>query len=227
MTRQNQNGNGKGRPRKGHSPHQRFTSRSGSLGRVCSVANVGDGYRRLSEADEAAADVLVESGHYRQAACMLIQAMEKAIQHGVFTQLPSLASCELVDEYRERVKTHNVDELLSVLLDVFRDAIGDARVSQQIDEQLEQLIVQGLRFHHLHNDVRYLRGHRSGQYTLLEIAPRDVQQLKRTLTRLRAFIDGFQLLRGSANELPQSPRTVEATPTERTDACSSPWTFRF
>lgn len=227
MASQNHTSNGHGRPRKSHSTHSRPTTRLGRMGRARSVDNVADSYRRLSESDEAAADVLAEAGHYRQAACILIQAIEKLIKHGVFTQLPSLASSELVDEYRERLRTHNVDEHLSVLLDVFRDAIGDSRVSQQIDHQLEQLVVQGLRFHHLHNDVRYLRPHRSGQYTLLDIAPRDVQQLNQTLQRLRSFIDGFQLLRGSAKKLSRPPKTGEATPADRPDASSSAWTFRF
>ncbi len=228
MPQRDANGNGSKRQSNCGRAANRPSSRGTRIGRAQQVTDVADTYRRLSDEDEAAALVLFESGHYRQAACFLIQAMEKTVQHGVFTQLPSVGSRESLDEFQERLRTHNLDDLLNVLLDVFGDVIGDDRVSRQINSQLEQHVVKSLRFHHLHNDVRYLRTHRSsGQRTLLQITSHDVERLRQTLKQLRSFVDGFQLLLASAKNNGSSQSPATSPPAARAEVTSSTWTFRF
>ena len=221
MSEQGKNGKFGRRPRA--TPKSARVSGGRRIGRTRRIKDPANAFRALSEDDEAAAEVLAAAGHHRQAACMLIQAIEKSVHYGVYLQLTSSSLPMQIDDYGARLRTHDVDALLTVLLDVFRDAIGDKRVSEQIGQQLEQLVVQGLRFHHLHNDVRYLRTHqRDGRHSLLEVGFGDVRRLQQTLCRLRSFISGFQQLRETADL-----GTESRVPTQWDDADTSSWTFRF
>ena len=40
--------------------------------------------------------------------------------------------------------THNLDDLLTVLLEAYKETINDSRVSEQIDQQMDTHVLQGV-----------------------------------------------------------------------------------
>ena len=69
------------------------------IGRFRHKVKVSVEYANTSKSDEAAAQALAQSGHYRQACYFLIQAIEKAIRSKIFTLVnPNL------EYFREKIK---------------------------------------------------------------------------------------------------------------------------
>ncbi|MEK6238452.1 MAG: hypothetical protein N2C14_27355, partial [Planctomycetales bacterium] len=64
----------------------------------------------------------------------------------IFSEVSSSDASRDGRTYRERALTHDLDELLTVLLEVFTETINDSRVSDQIASQLENHVLEGERF---------------------------------------------------------------------------------
>ncbi len=132
-------------------------ARRNFIGKQRRVGTFAEAFRSLYAEDERAAETLQRDGCHRQAVYFFIQTMEKLTRFAIFSEV----SPEVLDKngttYRERTLTHNLDELLTVLLEVYKEIINDSRVSEQIEKQLSEHVLQGVRFGVLHNDVRYPR----------------------------------------------------------------------
>ena len=90
------------------------TSRSSRIGKTkLNIPTPEIEYRRLDEDDEAAAHALADSGHFRQAVYLFVQAMEKHIRAAIFMRVNPNTTY-----FRENTRTHNVDELLDFLVEI-------------------------------------------------------------------------------------------------------------
>ena len=159
------------------------------VGRLQHVDDVAEAYRSVSVEDEEAARVLQREGRYRQAVYFFMQAMEKLVRYAIFSEVSPDGVDKEGTTYRERTTTHNLDDLLAVLLEVYRETINDSRVSEQIENQLATYVLEGVQFGFLHNDVRYPRyveRHRS--YSLLELRDKDAEATSGKLARLKSFV---------------------------------------
>ena len=123
--------------------------------------------------------------------------------------------------YRERTRTHDLDILLTVLLEVFKETINDSRVSEQIEQQMNAVVLQGQFFGLLHNDVRYPRYmERRKSDVLLELNAKDATMAADKLARLKAFIEGFQQLKALQDEdrtIPEPTKETSEKPTSVSD----------
>ena len=114
----------------------------------------------------------------------------------MFTEVSPDAPSSDGQSYRERTRTHDLDILLTGLLEVFKETINDSRVSEQIEQQMNAVVLQGQFFGLLHNDVRYPRYmERRKSDVLLELNAKDATIAADKLARLKAFIEGFQQLK--------------------------------
>jgi hypothetical protein len=172
----------------------------------------------VSGDDERAAETLQREGHHRQAVYFFIQAMEKLTRFAIFSEVPPGVLDKDGTTYRERTLTHNLDDLLTVLLEVYQETINDPRVSEQIANQLSTHVLQGVRFGFLHNDVRYPRYlDRNQSCLLLELSEKDSAKVAEMLARLKQFVEGFhQLKRSGGGQQPAERREQPAeTPTAK------------
>jgi hypothetical protein len=154
-------------------------------------------FLQLAEEDHEAARELHQGGRFRQAMSCCIQAMEKYVRHGIFEMVGADERDAQGASYRERAQTHNLDALIDILLEVYTEHIPDERVREHVRGQFEQVVLQGVRFGRLHNDVRYPRyAQRSRDYTLVNYSGRDVVRLLEKVDRLKRFILDFRLWSG-------------------------------
>ena len=94
--------------------------------------------------------------------------------------------------FREHARTHNLDELLAFLVEISSD---DARIRQQVQKQLDDLVLEGVRFGMLHNNIRYpwySKHHNS--YLLLQVTAADAGVVEAKLAKLKAFVPDFHKL---------------------------------
>src|SRR5216684_947109 len=108
--------------------------------------NVSAEYARLAREDEAAANVLAESGCYRHATYFIVQAIEKHLRAKIF-EIADPAS----EEVRQANRNHSVEDAVSYLVSTFKET----SLRMLIQEQFDAFLFRGLRFNLLHNDVRY------------------------------------------------------------------------
>jgi hypothetical protein len=155
--------------------------------------------------------------------------MEKLTRFAIFSEVSPQVLDKNGTTYRERTLTHNLDELLTVLLEVYKETINDSRVSEQIEKQLSEHVLQGVRFGVLHNDVRYPRYmDRKRTCLLLELTEKDSAKLAETLARLKLFVEGFQQLKGSVDrQQPTEPATTKRTAAEPRSSGKPVSEFRF
>lgn len=199
-------------------------ARRAFIGRHKNVADLAQTYRDLSGSDEQAALVLQREGQYRQAIYFFLQAMEKLTDHAIFSEVSPDDVSINGRTYRERTRTHNLDELLRVLLEAYKETINDSRVSDQIDQQMATYVLQGQYFGVLHNDVRYPRYiDRRKSDALLELNEKDAAAAADKLTRLKAFVAGFQQLKVVRSE----DRTGLEPTKEASQKPTPAWDFKF
>ena len=151
------------------------------VGRLKRDVQVSAEYARLSREDEQAALELARAGLHRHACYFLIQSIEKAVRAEIFRLVnPNL------EYFRERSRTHSVDEAVEFLLEILPQ---DAATKARLERQLADDVLKGLRFHHLHNDLRYpAYSRRFESYSGLSISKRDVEVLKICLSNMRSFL---------------------------------------
>ena len=194
------------------------------IGRLQNVADLADTYRELSSEDEAAALVLQREGRYRQAVYFFLQAMEKLARCAIFSEVSPDDASMSGQTYREAARTHNLDDLLTVLLEAYKKTIDDSRVSEQIEQQMDTHVLQGVYFGLLHNDVRYPRYiERRKSDALLHLSDKDAAVAADKLTRLKAFVTGFQQLK----QLRMGDGTAAETTPEPSKEATPMWDFKF
>ena len=199
------------------------------IGKQRRIGTFAEAFRSLCVEDERAAETLQREGCYRQAVYFYIQTMEKLTRFAIFSEVAPGVLDKSGTTYRERTLTHNLDELLTVLLEVYKETINDSRVSEQIEKQLSVHVLQGVRFGALHNDVRYPRYmDQKRPCLLLELTEKDSATLAETLARLKLFVEGFQQLKGSVDrQQPTEPATTKRTAAEPRSSGKPVSEFRF
>lgn len=224
--------------RRGRAPSAQSKRRDGSqnrrstpsfIGRQRRIGNFAEAFRSVSAEDEKAADTLRRDGCHRQAVYFFMQAMEKLTRFAIFTEVSPSSLDKDGTTYRERTLTHNLDDLLTVLLEVYQETINDPRVSEQISSQLSTHVLQGVRFGVLHNDVRYPRYlARKQSCLLLELSEKDSAKVSQMLARLKQFVEGFQQLeRSEARRPPAEPPAAKPSPAKSSSPAKPASEFRF
>lgn len=152
------------------------------------IKDVSSEYFRLAQEDEAAAQFLQNSGHYRHAAYFFIQAMEKYVRAKIF----QLVNAD--NEYpRERTRTHNLDELLEFLIEIVCTA---PLIKDQVNGQLEDYVLEGVRFGMLHNDLRYpFYQEKQKVHSVVLVGQADSEICHERLERLKPFLRDIDRLR--------------------------------
>ncbi len=145
------------------------------------VINVADEYQRLAMADEEVGRFLLANQKYRHAVYCFVQAMEKHVRFKIFT----LVNADL-EYFRNRTRTHNVDDLLSFLVEIVS---ANPLVQEQIRNQLDRFVLEGVRFGKLHNDLRYpVYLERSQSYARLQVEKNDAELALQKLEKLKVFL---------------------------------------
>ena len=149
--------------------------------------NVSDEYARLARADEAAANVLADKGHYRHAVYFVVQAMEKHLRAKIFSLV------DPADEgVRQANRNHSIEDAVVFLVGTVTD---DDSLRAMIKEQFEAYLFRGLRFNLFHNDLRYpayFEG--TGTYACLTISDKDLVTMFERLDWLKEFMKELTLL---------------------------------
>jgi hypothetical protein len=113
---------------------------------------------------------------------------------------------------------------LTVLLEAYKETINDSRVNDQIEQQMATYVLQGQYFGVLHNDVRYPRYiERRKSDALLDLYEKDAAVAADELSRLKAFVAGFQQLKVVRSEDRTTPETTKEASQKPTPA----WDLKF
>jgi HEPN domain-containing protein len=166
-------------------PAPRPRTRVGRLGP--SSEDVTFQYRALAEEDERVGRQLLEQGAYRQAAYLIVQAMEKYVRVRIFAVINPTFPL-----YQRRTRTHDLDDLLDFLLEI----VVSEDIREQVRSQLKDHVLGGVRFNELHNDLRYpiwLSKRRS--YASLQIDRAAAETVVKRLEALKQFLAGLDRLR--------------------------------
>jgi len=145
------------------------------------VPNIASEYQRLAQEDEEVGLLLVKSQKYRHAIYFFIQSMEKYIRYRIFL----LVNAEN-NYFREKTRTHNVDELLDFLVEI---TSSDPVIRDQIKKQLDDYVLGGVRFGDLHNNLRYpfFSNHHQA-YSMLGVGQADASLVHDKLQKLKLFL---------------------------------------
>jgi len=152
------------------------------------LKNLSATYAGLAMEDEAAGRTLMNAQSYRQAIYFFIQSMEKYVRYGIFSVVDAHQ-----EYFRERARTHNLDELLEFLVEISSD---DTRIREQVQHQLDDVVLEGVRFGMLHNNIRYpWYSKKYNSYSLLQVTAKDAMEVEAKVTKLKAFLADFHKLR--------------------------------
>ena len=152
------------------------------------VTDIASEYEELAKQDESAARSLHDHGMCRQAAYFAVQAMEKYSRAKIFRLVNATHEC-----YRRRTETHNLDELLTFLVEII---CADKLTRSHVTSLLNERVMSGLRFGQLHNDLRYPRySERDGSYRILEVGSSDAGRALELLDLLKQFLGELDRLR--------------------------------
>jgi len=144
-------------------------------------------YRHLAIEDENVGEILLKQGKFKHAVYFLVQAMEKHVRYKIFSLVNPTA-----EYFRERTRTHNLDELLNFLIEIVS---SNAMVQDQVRNQLNKFVLGGIRFGKLHNDLRYpIFFTRRETYSLLEVSQTDAKIVLEKLQQLKTFLEEIDRL---------------------------------
>lgn len=143
--------------------------------------DVSTEFTKLSKEDEAAAEALAQSNHFRQACYFLIQAMEKSIRAKIFTLVnPNL------EYFRNRNRSHSLDSAVDFLVEIIST---EKVIQEQVSNQLNTYVLGKTKYNHLHNNLRYpAYFDKYDAYSMLDISFKDYENLKKRLQSLRLFL---------------------------------------
>lgn len=138
-------------------------------------------YRTLAMHDERIAGILLNQGEFRHATYFLVQSMEKHVRATIYTRVNPQNPY-----YREKTRTHDVDELLEFLLEIID---VDDQVREALRQQLDAHVLSETRFGMLHNDLRYLKYiERNQSYAMLSVDMQDALHTRERLQLLKRFL---------------------------------------
>jgi hypothetical protein len=158
------------------------------IGRFRRRIDVSIEYARLAREDEQAANLLAESGHYRQAVYFVLQAMEKHLRAEIFKLVDPTN-----DYFRQANRNHSVEDAAIFLVEA---VASDEHARAQIREQLDRCLFGGQKFNLLHNDLRYpAYFDKTASYSCLDISSQDLLVMFGRLDWLKEFLRGLDLLR--------------------------------
>lgn len=151
------------------------------------ITQIVDEYTMLAQNDERVGTRLIVYQEYRHGIYALIQAMEKYVRASIFRLVnPNTAY------FRDRTRTHDVDELLSFLIEIVS---ADTTIRRQIQQQLDDYVLQGIRFGKLHNDLRYPKySDYHDNFSILHVTAHDAQEVANRLQLLKKFLNDLQYL---------------------------------
>lgn len=148
------------------------------------VDNLSEEYQNIARHDEHVAAALMSLGEYRHAAYFLIQAIEKYLRSKIFSIVDGRQAY-----YREQNRNHSVEEAADFLVQVMST---DTRVQEHIRSQLNQYVLSGVQFHHLHNNIRYPRYvERQNHFVSLKVSKEDVESIRARLLWVKNFINAI------------------------------------
>jgi len=144
-------------------------------------------YLRLALEDEEVGILLYDKGKYRHSVYFFLQAMEKQVRAKIF----SFVNPD-TEYFRNRVRTHNLDELLDFLIEIVSNK---ENIRDQVKGQLEEHVLDGVKFGMLHNNLRYpIYREKSRSYSHLVIDEDDADRMWEKLKKLKVFISDINLL---------------------------------
>jgi hypothetical protein len=151
------------------------------IGTFESVNSLAEAYAQLAKADERVGRALAASGEYRHSIYFLVQAIEKQLRAKIFS---------LVDGrniyFREKNRNHSVEDAAAFLVEVVSP---DVQMQAQIKQQLETFVISGIRYNHLHNDLRYpIFSERTGTYRTLQVSKADADAVLARLEWVKRFV---------------------------------------
>lgn len=145
------------------------------------VHNLSDEYGLIAQHDERVAEALIASGEFRHAAYLLIQAIEKYLRSKIFSIVDGRNTY-----FRDQNRNHSVEEAADFLVQVVS---SNAEVQKQIRSQLDRFVFQGVRFNHLHNNLRYpFFSDRSQGFVLLKVNAEDIESIQSRLRWVKQFL---------------------------------------
>lgn len=152
------------------------------------VQNIADEYHRLATEDEEVGRLLLANHKYRHSVYCFVQAMEKHVRFKIFT----LVNADH-EYFRERTRTHNLDDLLSFLVEIVS---GNSLIQEQLRTQLNSFVLGGVRFGKLHNDLRYpIHMEKSKSFAMLQIDRNDAELTLEKLEKLKVFLQDIDRLK--------------------------------
>ena len=147
---------------------------------------VANQYIIIANSDEKAANALEGLGLYNQASYFYIQAMEKQIKANI-AQIVDVTNTYYRDLIRNTMG-HSLDKSLDLLIKIY--AKGDAVVAEQLKNQLLTLVLKGVRFSALHNNIRYPNFYEvKKKYSMIEINKSDCDELSKMLPSLKNYLN--------------------------------------
>jgi HEPN domain-containing protein len=155
---------------------------------VHNLPDISFEYHKLACEDEEVAHLLYINEKYRHSAYFFLQAMEKYVRARIF----NLVNPD-VEYFRNRARTHNLDELLDFLIEL----VSSKGITQdQVKAQIEQYVLGGVKFGMLHNNLRYpFYIEKSHTYSILQIDREAAELMCEKLKSLKAFLQDIDMLR--------------------------------
>ena len=152
------------------------------------IRDIAEEYHRLAMEDEEVGRLLLANRRYRHAVYCFVRAMEKHVRYKIFT----LVNADH-EYFRERTRTHNLDDLLSFLVEIVS---GNSLIQEQFRMQLNHFVLEGVRFGKLHNDLRYpIRVEKSNSFAILQIDRQDAELALQKLEKLKVFLQDIDRLK--------------------------------
>jgi HEPN domain-containing protein len=158
-----------------------------NIGKLEPVPNLSSEYLKLAFEDEEAAQYLSANGKHRHAVYFYLQAMEKYVRAKIF----HLVNPE-PEYFRNRVRTHNLDELLGFLIEI---CSSKENIRSQVKNQLEEYVLGGIKFGMLHNDLRYpFYIEKNHSYFLRLVGKEQSELMREKVRKLKAFLQDLERL---------------------------------
>ena len=147
-------------------------------------------YQHLADEDEAVGLLLLAQNRHRHAAYLFIQAMEKVV-------CACILQLRNDQEMRERLKHHRLDDIVETLIGCLESHEFPLDLRDALKKQLDGLVIRGLKFGELHNNLRYPRFQgRQGRFEVLELGLTDADSLLSRLEALKKFAKEIAKLSG-------------------------------
>lgn len=150
-------------------------------------SNMSSEYLKISQEDEAVADLLYTQGYYNQSLYFYIQSMEKYIKSYI---------CQKIDitnsYFAEEVRSigHSLDRAVDFLIEIMS---GNSNVlKEQLNTQLKSDILQDIRFSMLYNSTRY-PFYKNPNYIIIKMGKKDCDRIRDIYLLLKKYLKDLLL----------------------------------